>query len=341
MSAPILSLIVPHRNHHSTLPRLLDSILEQHFESLEVIIVDDCSDISCDTIVDAYRNKGLKIILLEHEKRIYTMHARHKGITTASGEILGFADADDILWGTDAVSKLIDIFLKERPDILHFRTARIDRDGNFAEWFLEMDPRTGKNEGEEIFYDYITSAYFQQQSPVWNKYYSRNLMSVVADSLKDSKVLRFVEDVYISLVAKFHVKKYVGSNIVGYGYTYDFNYEPQKHIEAHERAVYTWHMIQELTDYFMANGCSQKNLNALRHTLIGYLGIKVGHASLSAVSNGKTSKALDEIVNNMLERFDANTLIKVLLCGSAVNAHKILNFGDIFKHKQMGVTLQI
>jgi hypothetical protein len=88
-----------------TLPRLLDSILVQSFKDLEVLLVDDCSDEPCGPVVQTYRGKGLEIVLLEHGERIYTMQARLTGIAAARGKIIGFADADDILWGKEELKK--------------------------------------------------------------------------------------------------------------------------------------------------------------------------------------------------------------------------------------------
>ena len=137
---PELSLIVPHHNHLQCLPHLLDSVLAQDFKDIEVVLVDDCSDEPCLPLVEAYRTKGLNITLLPHTAPIYTMRARLEGMRAAKGNIIGFADADDLIWGTESLGKNVALFQREQPDILHFRTARINADGSFAAWFLSMDP---------------------------------------------------------------------------------------------------------------------------------------------------------------------------------------------------------
>ena len=67
-----LSLIVPNRNHAHNLPRLLDSVLAQQGVSVEVVIVDDYSDEPYGELLDGYRSQGLRVNLVQSEKRLYT-----------------------------------------------------------------------------------------------------------------------------------------------------------------------------------------------------------------------------------------------------------------------------
>jgi hypothetical protein len=320
---PLLSLIVPHHNHQRSLPRLLDSILAQSFKDLEVVLVDDRSDEPCGPLVEAYAGKGLNIRLLEHGERVYTLRARLAGIRAAQGDVIGFADADDLLWGTESVEKNVALFLEEKPDILHFRTARVDADGNFQAWFLPMDPPARLLEGGAFFHAYVTSPYFQQLSPVWNKYFSRNLALTVRADLTNSRVLRYAEDTCICLTASFHAGKYVGSPHPGYGYRYDFSDEPQKYAQGHERAVYAWHMLRELPPLFARRGCPEADVRALKNVLTEFLCVRVGHASMAAVESDGAFIS-DATVEKLLRHTDARTFIKVLLLGNSVNAHKIL-----------------
>ena len=320
---PELSLIVPHHNHLQCLPHLLDSILAQDFKDIEVVLVDDCSDEPCLPLVEAYRAKGLDITLLPHTAPIYTMRARLEGMRAAKGNIIGFADADDLIWGTESLGKNVALFQREQPDILHFRTARINADGSFAAWFLTMDPPVEHLTGQDIFQTYVTSPNFQQQSTVWNKFLSRSVALKACDALERSSVRRFVEDACICLTTAFHAQKYVGSPHAAYGYAYDFSNERMKFAEGPERATYVWHMLQELPAYFEQHGCPQSLQDALRNVLTEHLSVKVGHASTAAV-NKDGMIISDATLDAMLRHTDARTFIKVLLLGNRHNAAKIL-----------------
>jgi glycosyltransferase involved in cell wall biosynthesis len=317
---PLLSIIVPHHNHLHCLPRLLDSILAQSFKNLEVILVDDCSDESCGTVVDTYRNKGLDIVLLEHDERIYTMKARLEGIRAARGEIIGFADADDMLWGTEALEKNVEIFLRERPDILHFRTAIIDVDGRFKDYASTTDPWALSLQDSDIFRRHVSSPNFFASSSLWNKFFSREISLTVRKSIGRTSVLRYYEDGYMLILYTFYAKKYIGSRHVAYAY---YHNEEKKYEQAHERAVHYYHALQELLPYLRARGCPDEDLSRYKDVLLECLCVSVGHMSLAARQREGTSIS-DEAVERLLEHTDAFTMIKALLLGNARNAEKIL-----------------
>jgi glycosyltransferase involved in cell wall biosynthesis len=66
---PVLSIIIPHYNHALELPHLLQSICDQNFNDLEVIVVDDYSETPCDEVIAAFAAKGLNVRLLRSGER--------------------------------------------------------------------------------------------------------------------------------------------------------------------------------------------------------------------------------------------------------------------------------
>jgi glycosyltransferase involved in cell wall biosynthesis len=299
---------------------LLDSILAQSFKNLEVILVDDCSDESCGIVVDAYRNKGLDIVLLEHGERIYTMKARLEGIQAAGGEIIGFADADDMLWGTEALEKNIEIFLRERPDILHFCTAIIDVNGGFKCYTPTADPWALYLQDSDIFRSHISSPNFFASSSLWNKFFSRKISLTVRKNICKTSVLRYIEDIYILILYTFYAKKYIGSPHVAYAHYYN---EEKKYKQAHERAVYYYYTFQELLPHLRARGCPDEDMSRCKDALLECLCVSAGHMSLAARQREGTSIS-NVTVESLLEHTDAFTMIKALLLGNALNAEKVL-----------------
>lgn len=316
---PTLSIVIPHYNHNGKLPCLLDSILAQQFKELEVILVDDCSTVPCDTIVDAYKAKGLDIVLLTHNERIYTMKARLAGIRAARGEIIGFADADDVLWGTDALRQNIQLFLQEKPDILHFRTALIDERGAFSSYALLADPFAPRLEGKNIFCNYLESQSFWAVSSLWNKLFTKDVLMRSYDRASTSSVLRHVEDGYLLILAMFHAQIYIGSPDVGYGYYY----EDRQATESAERAIYYYHTIQELTHYLDANQCPHKLIVLCRHVLQQQLCHRAGQMCIALGKQDGLSIS-DETYAELLRWTDKDTLLNVLLLANRLNAEKII-----------------
>jgi glycosyltransferase involved in cell wall biosynthesis len=319
---PLLSLIVPHHNQQRSLPRLLESVLAQSFRDLEVILADDHSDGPVKPIVEAYRSRGLDIVLLEHGERIYTMRARLEGIRASGGEIIGFADADDLLWGTEALEKNVEMFLREKPDILHFRSALIRADGTFLDFNLKADPCAAFLEGPEIFRAHVSSPYFFSVSSLWNKLFTREISLAVRAAAGNSRVLRYTEDGHMLLLYAFLAGKYLGSPHVGYGHYYE---DGKKYAQAHERAAYHYHSLRELLPWLRERGCPEADVARCEEALLERLCVCAGQMSL-AVRQSADTDIPDAIVERLLEHVDAFTLLKALLLGNALNARKILDW---------------
>ena len=94
ISGPLISLIVPVYNVKDYLKTCLQSILEQTYKNLEIILVDDGSDDGSSGICDEYArmDQRIKTIHLPHSG---VSAARNAGLAAATGELLGFVDSDD------------------------------------------------------------------------------------------------------------------------------------------------------------------------------------------------------------------------------------------------------
>jgi glycosyltransferase involved in cell wall biosynthesis len=86
-----VSIIIPAYNAEKTIARAVDSVLAQTYSPVEVIVVDDGSTDGTRGICESYGDK----ITYIHQTNKGVSAARNKGIQTASGEYIGFLDADD------------------------------------------------------------------------------------------------------------------------------------------------------------------------------------------------------------------------------------------------------
>lgn len=91
---PKLSIIVPVYNQRKYLQRCVDSLLEQTFNSIEIILVDDGSTDGSSGLCDEYesRNESIRTI---HKENGGLSSARNAGIRSAFGEYISFIDSDD------------------------------------------------------------------------------------------------------------------------------------------------------------------------------------------------------------------------------------------------------
>lgn len=90
----MISIIVPIYKVEEYLPRCLDSIINQTYKDLEIILVDDGSPDKCGDICDKYAEMDNRIKVI-HKKNGGLSSARNTGLEIASGDYIAFVDSDD------------------------------------------------------------------------------------------------------------------------------------------------------------------------------------------------------------------------------------------------------
>lgn len=91
-----ISVIVPIYKVEKYLKRCVNSIINQSFRDIEIILVDDGSPDSCPQICDEYKEKDNRISVI-HQKNLGLSAARNSGIKIAKGKYLVFIDSDDYI----------------------------------------------------------------------------------------------------------------------------------------------------------------------------------------------------------------------------------------------------
>lgn len=91
---PKISIIVPVYNVESYIGNCIQSLLEQTYENIEVILINDGSIDKSGIICEEYMARDARISVL-HQNNLGVSAARNKGINIARGDYIGFVDADD------------------------------------------------------------------------------------------------------------------------------------------------------------------------------------------------------------------------------------------------------
>jgi len=100
MNVPDVSVIVPCYNAARWLPAALDSALDQHGATAEVVVIDDGSTDDSRTTAERYAARGVRIVAQRHRG---AGAARNRGLAETRGRWIQFLDADDLL-GTNKLS---------------------------------------------------------------------------------------------------------------------------------------------------------------------------------------------------------------------------------------------
>jgi glycosyltransferase involved in cell wall biosynthesis len=127
MDKPLVSVIIPAYNRAHTVAETVDSVLQQTYPNLEVILVDDGSTDNTQEVLRGYRDR----IRVVRQDNAGQMAARNRGIQESCGEIVTFLDSDD-LWLPTCVERHVKVLQKAPSNVpcslangwLHFADGR-------------------------------------------------------------------------------------------------------------------------------------------------------------------------------------------------------------------------
>lgn len=112
---PLISIVVPIYKVEQYLNRCVDSIINQSYKNLEIILVNDGSPDRCADICEEYKARDDRIIVI-HKENGGLSDARNFGIERATGEFISFLDSDDWLH-EDFVNRLYLLLIDKEADI--------------------------------------------------------------------------------------------------------------------------------------------------------------------------------------------------------------------------------
>lgn len=107
----LISIIIPVYNCEQYLEEALESVLNQNFKPLDIIVIDDGSTDRSLSIAESY----VPQIRVFQQPNLGAAEARNNGIKNANGDFLAFLDSDDV-WLTDKLSSQIELFT-ENPNL--------------------------------------------------------------------------------------------------------------------------------------------------------------------------------------------------------------------------------
>lgn len=111
-----ISVIIPIFNVEKYLGECLDSVINQTYKNLQIILVDDGSTDNSGKICDEYAAKDSRIVVI-HQKNAGAGAAKNAGLEKATGEYLAFVDSDDYL-ELEAYEKMLEILVVNEADIV-------------------------------------------------------------------------------------------------------------------------------------------------------------------------------------------------------------------------------
>lgn len=142
MNNELITIIVPVYNVEKYLDRCINSIVNQTYTNLEIILVDDGSPDNCPAKCDEWAKKDTRIKVI-HKENAGAGLARNTGLDYSTGKYICFFDSDDYVDHT-LVEKAVDIIQRENAQIVIFGSNQTFISDN-STIFIPRIPQTENN----------------------------------------------------------------------------------------------------------------------------------------------------------------------------------------------------
>ncbi len=231
MNPPLLSVVIPVYNVEKYFRECLDSVVNQTYKNLEIIIVNDCSPDNSEAIILEYAERDERIVYIKHDVNKGTYLARQSGTENCRGEYVLYIDPDDYIM-PELCSKLAEL-IPQNPDCIVYDIKQRSYVETHA---MEMNKLHQKFHGDEYFnavlnlkihFGYLVS-----------KVYKKEILIRIYKDLHITQRLTNAEDVLINVCASYYCKKVLHLDYAGYVYNCIVAESATKGVCTEERCLY-------------------------------------------------------------------------------------------------------
>ena len=115
MDNPLISIIIPVYNVEKYLAKCVESVINQTYKKIQIILIDDGSTDNSGKICDDFKLKDNRIEVI-HKKNGGLSDARNAGLKIVKGDYIGFIDSDDYI-EKDMYETLLCLLIENNADI--------------------------------------------------------------------------------------------------------------------------------------------------------------------------------------------------------------------------------
>lgn len=205
-----ISVIVAVYNVDKYIHRCLNSILQQTYKNLEVILVDDGSTDDSGKICDYYREKDPRVVVI-HKDNGGQSSARNVGIEIVSGDYIAFVDSDDWI-ANDMYDHMIKIIKDTNSDVANVNYVLVEDDIEYR----NEEPDIKIFENKEILRQYLLEGTIRGSYSFCRNLYKKELFEFIRFPIG-----KINEDIATNYKVLMKVNRMVKSNYVGYFYFQD------------------------------------------------------------------------------------------------------------------------
>lgn len=284
----LITVIINVYNGEKFIKKCLESIINQTYKNLEILIINDGSTDSTQQICESYEDERIRII---NQENMGLSKARNVGIENAKGDFLYFIDADDYI-ELDTIAYLYNMYKKYHTTICTCRPIDVyDYDIKIKKCKEKVDVL----DSVEMLKKVLLST--DRSVTIWNKLIKKDLFQNI--KFED----RLMDDLAVTHKLVISASKIAYSNQIKYYYLRHKNATTAKEIFDIDRSIDYYLVTYDRYKYIkeLYPSLVENNINMLRTIAILYL---------------RSISELDDFLNNQnaLKLFKKVFTFKVITC---------------------------
>lgn len=294
----LVSVIVPVYNVEKYLDKCIESIINQSYQDLEIIIVDDGSTDSSGALADIWKNKDDRIRVI-HKDNGGLSDARNVGLDCSNGDWITFVDSDDYL-SKKAIELMLSVTESSNYDIVIAEAVHVF--GNKEAQFYEIKKRKQFNSEDAICEMWYQKSFLPS---AWGKMYKKEIW----EKVRFTKGILYEDiDIMHELLYKAKGICYINAGIYAY-----VHHENSITTQAYsERDLYILDICKKIVDFASDKTKTMKKA-ARAYSIVGNMRIFLatyGNKNYRAI-NDKCKSNLDKNAYKVL--LDCNIRLKLYL----------------------------
>ena len=211
MTQPLISVIIPVYNPGKHITVCLNSIVNQSYKNLEIILVDDGSTDGSSELCDEWAKKDGRIKVI-HKTNGGAASARNAGLVCSSGELIGFIDSDDFI-DTDMYEAMLNDIKQNNVDAARCGIDRVFENGTVDDWG-SGDTTVLVVDQKQLLKDIGAAEGILPVSPC-NKLFKRECIG----NIRFDTRFNFAEDTLFNFMVAQNIHKMVYHDVNYYHYT--------------------------------------------------------------------------------------------------------------------------
>ena len=209
MNSHDITIIIPVYNCEKYITRCIDSIINQNYNSIEIIIINDGSTDSTFEKCNEYAKKYSNVKVINQENK-GVCYSRNIGIKNAQGEYILFVDADDYLL-ENSLDNIYSV-LEDKFDIIKFSYIIKNKKSEKKMIYEEKEYNFTVDDKEQFFKSFLENSY---ENMVWGQLIKRSLLDKIT----------FEENIFYAEDFLFNYELYNLAKTIKYTEKMLYNYE--------------------------------------------------------------------------------------------------------------------